>query len=41
MRNLKQLLQMNYTEEALKNCIEIWTKSIEGTAIGNIINEVK
>lgn len=29
-----------YTEEALENCIEIWTKSIEGVAIGNIVNEV-
>lgn len=30
-----------YTKEALENAIEIWTKSIEGLAIGNIVNEVK
>lgn len=30
-----------YTKEALENSMEIWTKSIEGLAIDNIVNEVK
>ena len=29
-----------YTKEALANCIEIWVKSVEGVATGNIINKV-
>lgn len=30
-----------YTKESLANSMEIWTKSIEGLANGDIVNEVK
>ena len=29
-----------YTKEALENCIEIWVKSVEGVATGNVVNRV-
>ena len=29
-----------YTRESLENCIEIWVKSVEGVATGNVVNRV-